>query len=83
MKLPVPSTKLKGMKRNQKYEPNQQFGYTGVNGAAAIMGISLSKLYKLSSACKIKHCKLDGKLIFKISDLLEYIESKRIPIIEK
>lgn len=55
---------------------DEKFGYTDLNGAVRITGLSKSKLYKLSANLEIPHYKpTGGKLIFKIQELLDFIEA--------
>ena len=57
--------------------------YLNVEQASAYLSISKSSLYKLTSSNTVKHYKPNGKvLLFKKSDLNEYIESSYVETIE-
>lgn len=59
----------------QKNYPDPDFGYLGVDGAARLLGISKSKLYKMTADGKLPCYKPSGKLYFKISELHKWIET--------
>jgi hypothetical protein len=53
---------------------DESFGFTSLIGAQRITGLSKSALYKLTALGKIPVYKPSGKLIFKISELINWIE---------
>jgi excisionase family DNA binding protein len=61
--------------QKKKYHPDPVYGYIDVEGAAHLLGISKSKLYKMSADGKLPCYKPAGKLYFKISELKQWIES--------
>jgi hypothetical protein len=61
-----------------KFQPDERYGYTGISGAVSITGWSKSSIYKATAKCEIPHFKLGRKLVFKISDLLDFIEQHKI-----
>jgi|GEM_PF-6973597 len=58
--------------KNPKIDP--QYGFTDIEGASSILGLSKSKIYKACSQLTLPHYKR-GKLYFKVSELLAWIES--------
>ena len=52
--------------------------FTNIEGASKITGLSKSKIYKLTAKRELPHYKPCGKLIFKIPDLIAWIESFRL-----
>ncbi len=58
-----------------KYHPDPSYGYVDVDGAARLLGISKSKLYKMTADGKLPCYKPAGKLYFKISELHHWIET--------
>ncbi len=58
-----------------KNHPDPAFGYVDVDGAARLLGISKSKLYKMTADGKLPCYKPSGKLYFKISELQHWIET--------
>jgi excisionase family DNA binding protein len=69
------------MVARKNYSPDEKSGFTGIDGASSILGISKSTLYKLTSNCKVPHFKVGAKLIFKISDLIQLIEQSRVNVV--
>ena len=67
----------------QKYSPNEKFGFTDLDGASAITGWSKSSLYKAVSKGVIAFYKPNGRLLFKIDELIKWIEKSRIPAISE
>lgn len=59
-------------------KPNREFGLLDVEDAAEVLGKSISWLYKATSRCNIPHFRVGGKLIFKIDELLKYVQDNRI-----
>lgn len=55
-----------------KLKIDPQYGFTDIEGATSILGLSKSKIYKACSQLEIPHYKR-GKLYFKVSELLEWI----------
>jgi len=66
------------MKR-QKYSPNEKFGFTDLDGASTITGWSKSSLYKAVSRGAITYYKPNGRILFKVEELLQWIEKSRVP----
>lgn len=64
------------MEKKIKYHPDSSYGFIDVEGAARFLGISRSKLYKMTADGKLPCYKPEGKLYFKISELQDWIESK-------
>jgi hypothetical protein len=64
------------------YTPDEKYGYTGIDGASLITGYSKSSLYKMTSKCILPHIRLGGKLIFKIDELVQFIEQNRVSVIK-
>lgn len=58
----------------KKYEPDQKYGFTSIDGASSITGLSKSALYKAIAKKAIKYYKPAGKILFKVSELKEWIE---------
>ncbi|WP_046745342.1 helix-turn-helix domain-containing protein [Kordia zhangzhouensis] len=57
----------------------QQKEYLNTEEASTFLGISKSTFYKITSACSIPKYKPNGKMmLFKKSDLLQFIENGRI-----
>ena len=65
----------------KNYKPDKQFGLVDVDDASAILGKSKSWLYKATSRCTLKHFKIGNKLLFKIDELLEFVEANRTEIV--
>lgn len=57
--------------------------FVNVTQACDYMGIKKSTLYSLTSNKKITHYKIGKLLVFKISDLNEFIESKKVTSIDE
>jgi excisionase family DNA binding protein len=51
--------------------------FIDIRQVALITGISLSSLYKLTSAGLIPYYKPTGKLLFKKDEIIEWIESSK------
>lgn len=71
--LQIKSNKLR--KEDTNVEIDTSFGYVDITGAQKILGLSASKIYKSCSNLEIPHYKPAGKLLFKISELEEWIQS--------
>lgn len=54
---------------------DESYGYTDIDGASKILGLSKSKIYKACATLLIPHYKPFGKLMFKISELILQIEA--------
>ncbi len=61
----------------QKHFPNANFGFTDINGASEVTGLSKSTLYKLVALAKIPHYKPTGKLLFRIDEIKDWIERSK------
>jgi len=59
-----------------KNHPDETFGYVDADGAVRLLGISKSKLYKMTADGKLPCYKPAGKLYFKISELKHWIENQ-------
>ncbi len=57
--------------------PDEIFGFTDINGAKRITGLSISAIYKMTARNELPFYKPSGKLLFKISELIEWIERSR------
>ena len=57
--------------------PDEKFGFVNVERACEILGVSKSWLYKATSRCILPHFKIGNKLLFKIDELLKFIETNR------
>jgi len=62
----------------QKHFPNEKFGFTDINGVSEVTGLSKSTLYKLVALAKIPHFKPTGKLLFRITEITEWIQQTKI-----
>ena len=60
-------------KNKVKIDP--KYGFTDIEGASAILGLSKSKVYKACAQFELPFYKPAGRLIFKISELLAWIEA--------
>lgn len=60
-------------RKTVKIDPS--YGFTDIEGATKILGLSKSKIYKACSELSLSHYKPGGRLLFKISELLAWIES--------
>lgn len=64
-----------------KINPDERFGYTDIQGASRISGLSISTIYKLVASRKIPHYKPTGRLLFKIVELEQWIEQSHCAVI--
>ena len=72
-------TQIKNPKTTRvKVTIDENFGFTDLSGAARITGLSKSALYKLTATQCIRCYKPSGKLIFKICELISWIENAAI-----
>jgi excisionase family DNA binding protein len=63
-----------------KNHPDPAYGYIDSDGAVRLLGISKSKLYKMTADGKLPCYKPSaGKLYFKISELQQWIEKEFKP----
>ena len=60
---------------------DENFGFVNLERACQILGMSRSWLYKATSRCEIPHYKIGSKLVFKIDELLKFMEGNRNQII--
>jgi len=51
----------------------------GVHEAASILSLSTSSVYKMSAAGKLPAVHLGNRLLFRLSDLEDYVEQNRRP----
>lgn len=56
----------------------ERFGFVSLNRACQILGMSKSWIYKATSNCILPHYKIGNRLIFKIDDLINFLEGTRI-----
>lgn len=54
-----------------------------LNDLCELLGLSKSKIYKMTSSRTIKHHKIGGTLLFKHDDILEWIDQHRVPTLEE
>ena len=52
-----------------------RYGFTDVEGASSILGLSKSKIYKACAEKLLPHYKPSWHLLFKVSELLAWIEA--------
>lgn len=64
-----------------KYLSEHINDFVNVEGACKILCVSKSWLYKATASCSIPHYKIGTKLIFNINELLDFVESKRIKVV--
>jgi hypothetical protein len=65
------------MKTRKKYKPDPKFGYIDAADCASMLGESLSSVYKKTSLGLIPNYKPNGRLLFKINEILNWIESAK------
>ena len=63
----------------KRYDPDPKYGYVGITGACQITGWSVSSLYKAVAKGTITHYKPNGRILFKIDELVQWIEKSRVP----
>ena len=61
----------------------QESNYLSFNQAKEFLQTSSSTLYKLTSAKEIKHYKPNGKLLFKKTDLEDWLNQYSVETLEK
>ena len=64
------------MKRRY-YKPDLKFGFVDVEDASQIIGVSRSWIYKATSSRKLSHYRVGGRLLFKVSELIEFMEKDK------
>jgi excisionase family DNA binding protein len=52
--------------------------FLNIREVAEITGLSVSSLYKLTAQGKIPHYKPSGRLLFKSSEILQWVERGRV-----
>jgi excisionase family DNA binding protein len=70
-------------KIKNKHIADEKFGFVDAVRACQILGVSKSWLYKSTARCSIPHFKIGNKLMFKIDELLKYIEDNRIDVVRQ
>jgi hypothetical protein len=65
------------MKRRRTIKPDPKFGYIDAIDTAAMLGESLSALYKKTALGLIPNYKPNGRLLFKISEVQDWIEKSK------
>jgi hypothetical protein len=65
------------MKTRKKYKPDPKFGYLDAIDTAAMLGESLSALYKKTALGLIPNYKPNGRLLFKIDEIKDWIERSK------
>ena len=65
----------------KKVIPDEKFGFVNADRACEILGVSKSWLYKATSRCILPHFKIGNKLLFKIDELLKFVEANRTEIV--
>jgi excisionase family DNA binding protein len=51
--------------------------FIGIKDVSQLTGISKSRLYKLTALGLIPHYKPTGKLLFKLQEIIEWVESSK------
>lgn len=51
-----------------------------IRKAAEITGLSVSTLYKCTARNSIPHIKLGGSILFDVSELEAWVDSKKVPV---
>ena len=65
------------MKTRKKYKPDPKFGYLDAIDTAGMLGESLSALYKKTALGLIPVYKPNGKLLFKLEEIKDWIEQSK------
>ena len=60
--------------KRKTYQPDERFGYTGIEGVSSITGWSKSSIYKGVAKRTLPHYKVGGKVIYKIEEIYSFIE---------
>lgn len=63
--------------KKRDYKPDIRFGFVDVEDACNIIGVSPSWVYKATATRKLTHYKVGGRLLFKISDLIDFVEKNK------
>jgi hypothetical protein len=65
------------MKTRKQYKPDPKFGYLDANDVAAMLGESVSSVYKKTSLGMIPFYKPNGRLLFRIEEIQSWIEKSK------
>lgn len=65
-------------RKKPRLKPDESYGFTDIEGAMRITGLSASAIYKLTARVELPFYKPAGKLLFKISELVDWIELSKI-----
>ena len=65
------------MKHRRTMKPDPKFGYIDAIDCASMLGESLSALYKKTALGLIPHYKPNGRLLFKIDEIKDWIERSK------
>jgi hypothetical protein len=65
------------MKQRKKYKPDPKFGYIDAIDCASMLGESLSSVYKKTALGLIPNYKPNGRLLFKIAEVQDWIEKAK------
>jgi predicted DNA-binding transcriptional regulator AlpA len=65
------------MATRKQYKPDPKFGYIDANDTAAMLGESLSALYKKTALGLIPHYKPNGRLLFRVEEIKDWIERSK------
>lgn len=65
-------------KRKPRLKPDESYGFTDIEGAMRITGLSASAIYKMTARLELPFYKPAGKLLFKISELVNWIELSKV-----
>lgn len=61
-----------------RLKPDESYGFTDIEGAMRITGLSASAIYKMTARLELPFYKPAGKLLFKISELVNWIELSKV-----
>ena len=67
-------------KKRKTYQPDEKFGFTGIEGVSLITGWSKSSIYKNCAKKFLPHYKIGGKVIFKIEEIISFIENGKCEV---
>lgn len=65
-------------KRRRTYVPDEKFGLIDVGGLSSMLGISPSKIYKLTMGEKLPFLKVGGKILFRLTEIEPWLENQRV-----
>ena len=65
------------MAKRKQYKPDPKFGYIDAIDCASMLGESLSSVYKKTALGLITNYKPNGRLLFKIDEIKEWIEQSK------